>query len=315
MKRFLLFAILIVALDQTIGFVLKRLYLRTTSGEAGGLINCALRRDPDVLVLGSSRAKHHVSPAILRARLSASVFNAGINGHDFLYAIMLLDLWTRSHAPPKAILLHIDPQSLSRSENELERSSVFSAYFGESERVRSILLMRGKYEWLKYLSSSYRFNGKVLPIIKNLASRPDEAFDGYIGLEGSLEPGSTPDTDLGNGSNRDSVPFWDLKLSYLDELARYCKANGSRLMLFHSPMFQEDAAALAAWSTRLSVLHMSREGVEFLDLSERTRELVTGRPDLFKDFSHLNSKGAERFSTLLADEIAARIGPIATRRQ
>jgi hypothetical protein len=315
MKRFVLFAILIVALDQTIGFVLKRLYLRTTSGEAGGLINCALRHDPDVLVLGSSRAKHHVSPAILRARLSASVFNAGINGQDFLYAIMLLDLWTRSHAPPKAILLHVDLQSLSRSENELDRTSVFSAYFGESERVRSILLTRGKYEWLKYLSSSYRFNGKVLPIIKNLASRPDEAFDGYIGLEGSLAPGSAPVTHSGNGSNWESVPFWDLKLGYLDELARYCKANGTRLLLFHSPIFQEDPAALAAWSTRLSALHLSQEGIEFLDLAERTRELLAGRPYLFKDNFHLNSKGAEIFSTILADEIAARIGPIATGRK
>ena len=315
MKRFLLLAILFVALDQTIGFMLNRLYLRTTTGEAGGLINCALRRDPEVLVLGSSRAKHHVSPAILRARLSASVFNAGINGHDFLYAIMLLDLWTRSHAPPKAILLHIDPESLSRSENELARTSVFAPYFGESARVRSILLMRGKYEWLKYLSYSYRFNGKVLPIIKNLASRPDEAFDGYIGLEGSLESGSTSVTDLGNGSNGESVLFWDLKLSYLDDLARYCTVNGTRLILFHSPRFQEDTAALAAWSTRLSALRMFKEGVEFLDLSERTRELLTGRPDLFKDYSHLNSKGAEIFSTLLADEIAARIAPIATDRR
>ena len=104
-------------------------------------------------MLGSSRAKHHVSPAILRARLFDSVYNAGINGQGFLYAIMLLDLWTRSHALPKAILLHIDPQSLSRSEEELQRTSVFSAYFGESERIRSILLMRGKYEWLEYLSS------------------------------------------------------------------------------------------------------------------------------------------------------------------
>jgi len=315
MKRFMLIVVLVVGLDQTIGFLLNRLYLHTTSGDSGGVINGVLRRNPDVFVLGSSRARHHVVPAILRERLSASVFNAGIDGHGFLYAIMLLDLWTRSHAAPKAILLHVDPSSLAYSEQELARTSVFSGYFSESERVRSILLMRGKYEWLKYLSSSYRFNGKVFPIIKNLITRPDDTFDGYVGLEGSLEPGSIPIAIPGESENEHSVSFWDKKINYLSELARYCKTNGTRLILFHSPRFQEDPAALAAWSKRLSDLEFSHEGVEFLDLSAQTHDLIVGRSDLFKDVAHLNARGAQMFSTLLADEIARRLAPIAAKRQ
>ncbi|UVT19569.1 MAG: hypothetical protein H8K03_17525 [Nitrospira sp.] len=247
-------------------------------------------------------------PAILQERLSASVFNAGIDGHGFLYAIMLLDLWTHSHAPPKAILLHVDPTSLTYSEEELARTSVFSGHFGHSDRVRSILLMRGKYEWLKYLSSSYRFNGKVLPIIKNLTTRQDDTFDGFIGLEGSLESGAIPGADSRESLSEYSATFWDLKLDYLSELARYCKMNGTRLILFHSPRFQEDPTALAAWSQRLSALHLSYDGVEFLDLSERTHKLLAGRPGLFKDIAHLNAKGAEVFSTLLAEEVGNRIG-------
>lgn len=311
MKKFLLFAILVIGLDQTIGCLLNRLYLRTNSGEEGGLINWALRQDPDVLVLGSSRAKHHVSPAILKERLSASAFNAGINGQDFLYASMLLDLWTRSHRPPKLILLHVDPKSFARSEAELQRTSVFSAYFGKSQRVRDILLMRGKFERVKYLSFSYRFNGKVLAILKNLIRRFDEKFDGYVGLKGSLDSRSMQIPAAGDVPELESAPAWDLKLGYLDEIARYCKANGVRLLLFHSPRFDEDPAALAAWSTRLAILVASREGVEFLDLAGGSQKLFEGRPDLFKDHAHLNSTGAEMFSALLADEVAARIGPIA----
>jgi hypothetical protein len=312
LKRFLLIASLIIGLDQTIGFLLNRLYLQTTSGDNGGVINGVLRRNADVLVLGSSRARHHVLPVILKERMSVSVFNAGINGQGFLYAFMLLDLWTRSHVPPKAILLHVDPTSLSYSEEELARTHIFSGYFRESERVRSILLMRGKYEWLKYLSSSYRFNGKVLPIIKNLTVRYDDTIDGYIGLKGSLEPGSISSRDPRKSPNEDSASFWDLKLSYLAELARYCKTNGTRLILFHSPRFQEDPETLAIWSRRLSALLMPYEGVEFLDLAAHTDELFAGRPDLFKDEAHLNERGSEVFSRLLADEVASRLGSIAT---
>lgn len=311
MRRFLIIAVLVIGLDQTIGFLLHRSYLHTTSGERGGVINGALKQNPQVLVLGSSRAKHHVMPAILGARLSASVFNAGIDGHDFLYAIMLLDLWTRSHAPPKVILLHIDPYSLSYSKHELDRVNVFSGYFGESERIRNIILMRGKYEWLKYLSSSYRFNGKVLPIIKNVVKGSDDTLDGYVPLEGSLESGAIPFLHPSKHANEYSDPLWDLKLSYLIDIARYCKANGTRFILFHSPRFQEDPTALAEWWKRLAAMQLSEAGVEFLDLAEQSQYLVTDRSDLFKDRTHLNVRGAEIFSRLLADEVASRLGMVA----
>ncbi|MBK8276248.1 MAG: hypothetical protein IPK92_10445 [Nitrospira sp.] len=310
MRRILIVILLIIGLDQLIGFVLSQLYLRTSSGDRGGDINGALRRNSDVLVLGSSRAKHHVIPAILRDKLSVSVFNAGIDGHDFLYAIMLLNLWTQSHPPPKAILLHVDPTSLAYSKQELDRASIFSGYFWESQRVRDVLLMRGKYEWVKYLSSSYRFNGKVLQVIKNLLAGDDDPPDGYVGLQGSIEGDSLGSADAHNTIAEFEAPFWDLKLNYLAELARYCRTNGTYLILFHSPRIREDSAALAAWSQRLSLLHQSYGGVEYLNLTEQTRQLFTERPDLYKDGAHLNAVGAKVFSMLLADEVASllRVG-------
>ena len=309
MRRFLLFVLLVIGLDQAIGFLLNRLYLRTFSGESGGLINHALRQQPDVLVLGSSRAKHHVSPAILEARLSAKVFNAGINGQDFLYAILLLDLWERTHTPPKAILLHVDPGFLSRSEVELQTVSVFSAYYRQSERVRSIFGLRSRYEWVKYCSSSFRFNGKVFPLIKNLAAVPDPHFNGYLGLKGTLTGRplamrkATPDVG--------TVPPapWDLKVQYLRELAHYCATNGVRLLLFHSPRFEEDGPALAAWSADLKSLLATCPGAEYLDLAEPCQEMISGHPELFRDGSHLNTEGSERFSALLAEEVARRLPP------
>ncbi|MHC9063845.1 hypothetical protein ACYX34_14310 [Nitrospira sp. CMX1] len=310
MKHVLFIAVLIIGIDQMIGCVLSRLYLHTTTGDSGGIINGVLRRKADFLVLGSSRAKHHVIPAILKKQLSGSVFNAGINGHDFLYAIMLLDIWTHAHAPPKAILLHIDYASLSYSEKELARTHVFSGYFGESERVRGILLMRGEYEWVKYLSFSYRFNGKVLSIIKNLVMRTDnmlDEYDGYVGLNGTFVARVDPVISPAESSSDEFPPFWELKLSYLSELARYCKVNGTRLILFHSPRYQEDSAALVDWSKRIADLQLTHEGVEYLDLSARSAERITGRSEYFRDVAHLNSKGAEVFSQILADEIARHL--------
>jgi hypothetical protein len=306
MKKITLFFILVLALDQSIGLVLNNLYLRTTTGETGGLINYALKQQPDVLILGSSRACHHVSPAILQKKLSFSAFNAGIDGQDFLYAYMLFDLWTHSHSPPKVILLHVDPVSFDRRDGELQRTSVFSSYFDKSDRVREILLMRGNFEWIKYLSYSYRFNGKTLPILKNLMPHPQESFDGYSGLIGSIQLNATSMSNRNNfvisGNSR-----WDVKLRYLTELARYCSLNGTRLILFHSPQIGEDTTSLLAWSAWLERFLKPYPGCEYMDLSESYRQLFDGKRDLFKDASHLNSKGAEILTNLLADEIAKRI--------
>lgn len=202
---------------------------------------------------------------------------------------------------------------MSRRDEEIQRTSVFSAYYGKSERVRDIIAMRGKYERIKYLSSAYRFNGKVLPILKNLRVHPDGKFNGFVGLEGSLDPAMAAAENPTAGWGDDSGAVWAPKLEYLREIAGRCRKNGTRLILFHSPYFEEDEATLKAWLTRLAALHLDREGIEYLDLSERTHPLFAGRPDLFKDRSHLNSKGAVLFSTALANELAGRIGPKLTR--
>jgi len=306
-RAFIIFVVFIVALDQAVGAALDGLYRRTTSGELGGLINLALKQSPDILVLGNSRARHHIAPSILGPRLSASVFNAGADGHDFLYAIMLLDLWTRSHRPPGAIILNMDPRSLSRSEEELQRTSVFSAYFGESRTVQRVLLIRDHYARLKYLSSSYRFNGKVLPIIKNLIVQPDPAFDGYVGATDSMDVRADP-IIAAVGQEVGQAAEWDVKLEYLKELAKYCRENGTRLFLVAGPVFTPDPVR-SVWSARMSELITSFPGVEFLDLSERTHpELFAAQAQLYHDNLHLNARGAEIFSTLLASQIAERIG-------
>jgi hypothetical protein len=308
-RALVLFLVFIAGLDQALGTALDGLYRQTTSGELGGFINLALKQSPDILVLGSSRAAAHVSPSILRARLSASAFNAGAAGQDFLYAIMLFDLWTRSHHPPAAIILNVDPRSLARSEEEIQRTGVFSAYFDKSETVQRILLMRSHYARLKYLSYSYRFNGKVLPIIKNLVERPDSAFDGYTPARGALDVSSDPRLAV-TGRETGEFPDWDLKLEYLKELTQYCRKNGTRLFLIAAPVFTADPVR-GAWSARMSRLATSYAGLEFLDLSERTHpELFSGKAHLYHDNMHLNARGAEIFSTLLASEIAERMGKV-----
>src|SRR5689334_19984371 len=120
MKRVVVFALLVAALDLAIGRAFDHLYRRTFSGERGGLTNYALTKDADLLVLGSSRAQYQVMPSVLHQRLSLAAFNAGLKGHDFLYSVLFFDLWRRIHAAPQATLIQVDIESLLERATELQ---------------------------------------------------------------------------------------------------------------------------------------------------------------------------------------------------
>jgi hypothetical protein len=307
MRRLFIFvgvAALIVIMDIALGASLDRLYRKTRTGETGGLINDALSRHEQILLLGSSRMRHHAMPAILNRKLSLTAFNAGMDGQDFLYAVMLFDLWQRSNAPPKAIVLNIDSDCFEKSDEELQRAGVFSFYYDNSELVRQILNQRSRFERLKFLSRAYRANGKVFAIARNLFTHRDRDFDGFEPLSGHLSARTV-------GARHESIPtlteFWSLKVECFKRLANYCSKHGTRLVLVQSPRYREDQRAHDAWVNVLSQFLASYPDVEFVDLSACAHpDVFRDKPELFKDGSHLNAHGAEIFSTMLAQALQTK---------
>jgi hypothetical protein len=308
LRSALAFVFLVVVLDRSLGLVLEHLYKKTRSGEMGGLINGALSTRAQVLLLGSSRMQHHVDPEVLSRKLSLSVYNAGLDGEDFLYAAMLMDLWQRYDPPPRMIILQVDPFSFTKSTGELKRSSIFSFYLDESDLVRQVIYQQSALEPFKYVSSCYRANGKVLPIFKNLFAPDYDPLNGFRPLSGTMAappPGQNSGTP---GLWEDPAEFWDFKVKCFKKLAMTCHRNGTRLFLFHSPRFAESRAHHDAWVAALKALLSDYPDVEFIDISEFTYPKVfANRPELYVDNVHLNAKGAEILSDLLASTIQARL--------
>jgi hypothetical protein len=300
---------LVVIVDMTLGASFGWLYRKTRTGESGGLINDALSRHAQVLLLGSSRMRHHGVPAVLKRKLSLTAFNAGMDGQDFLYAVMLFDLWQRSNAPPNAIVLNIDSDSFEKNDEELQRAGVFSFYYDDSPLVRQILNERSRFERLKFLSHAYRANGKVLAIGKNLFSHPVPDFDGFEPLSGHLSTNRSScvvksTSEGGPAVTATAAEFWSLKVECFKRLAEYCRKHGTRLVLVQSPRYREDPRAHDAWVRVLSEFLASYPGVEFVDLSTCAHpEVFRDKAELFKDGSHLNEQGAEIFSTMLAEAL------------
>src|SRR5262245_64749898 len=86
MKRVIVFVLLVVLLDLGLGWVLARIYRQSFTGDRFGLLNYALTQEPQILVLGSSRAQYHIMPSVLTKELGLTAYNAGLKGQDFLYS-------------------------------------------------------------------------------------------------------------------------------------------------------------------------------------------------------------------------------------
>jgi hypothetical protein len=312
MRRIVAFVLLALALDWGIGGALELLYRRTFTGERGGLTNLALARDADLLVLGSSRAQYQVMPSVLRERLAMTAFNAGLKGHDFLYSVLLFDLWKQTHAAPRAALLQVDIESLLDRSSELESAQIFAPYLDDSALVREVLYSADRFKRIEYWSRSYRFNGKAFSIARNLFTQHEAQSDGFIPALGTLNPATHKAV---NALDQDATaidqarrPFSATKVRYLRDLAAYGDERGMRLVLFHTPLYGQDREAHDAWAERIRAL-AGDLSIDFIDICEATHPHVfRNRPALYNDANHLNAQGAVIFTNLLADELRGRLG-------
>jgi hypothetical protein len=310
MKRVAFFILLTVALDVTLGAVLGALDRRTFSGDRGGLVNYALTKDADTLILGSSRAEYHLMPSVLDRKLAGTSYNAGLKGQDLLCAVMLYDLWKRRHPTPRAVVLTIDVESLLARPTEVAAAAQLMApYLDESALVREILYSGGTFKRVEYFSRAYRYNGKVLSIAKHLFSPPAPDFDGF-----SISPGALdPVTDVGvlNALDQDETQlqmaqrsFSPRKVAYLREFAQEITGHGGRLFLLHTPLYRQDEAAHRIWMSNLEPIVRSLPGVEIVDLCTATHpEVFANKPELYRNLNHLNQRGAEILSGMLAEEL------------
>jgi hypothetical protein len=177
-----------VLLDRGLGSVIARVQGQSFTGDRDGLLNYALTQEPQVLVLGSSRAQFQIMPSVLTKELGLTAYNAGHKGQDFLYSVMFYDLWKRRHPRPKILVLTIDIESLIPRETEINTAHIVDAYLDESPLVREILYSGSPFKRFQYLSSTYRFNGAVLSLGKHAFNRPPPSYDGFAVDAGALDP-------------------------------------------------------------------------------------------------------------------------------
>lgn len=282
--------------DRGIGYLMKYLYFNQQSGD-GYLITYVIdSTKADILVLGSSRAKHSYNPQIVEDSTQFSCFNAGRDGTEHLLFNHGQFLAATKRYNPKIVILDLRPEDLAYSAKEYDMLSPLLPYYKTHDEIRELLLERGPFESLKHVSSLYPFNSLVFQVIMGnleLNKKRKVHYNGYVPFREAKVVGKI-----------DTLPIHvtkldEYKIGLLRNMISVCNHKNIRLIFVYSPTWH--IVTETAYDSVLSNL-CNENQVEYLNMSNLPEFLEN--PGYFYDRTHLNEKGAGIFTSLLIRNIA-----------
>lgn len=292
MKKFILkiclFLGLCIIMDYVAGFTFDYLKKHAKGGSTHNNYYILNDCNVDIVILGSSRAKHHYCPSIIEDSLGLSCYNCSEEGNG----VMLAN--ARYHAivnryTPKVVVYEITP---SFDYQVVEDNTKFLRYLKPYYRQPEVKDVVDKFvdptTRLTLMSQMYQNNSSLLAyILDNVSARGSQ--QGFIPLTGTMK--KEPDLESNENFKVD-----DDKLFLLEDIVRDCNSRGITLVFTMSPFYKindtsdYNIALELAQKYEINVLDYLQDS-NFKDIS------------LYQDNNHLNNAGAIQYSKVFAHDL------------
>jgi len=306
-----IFLLGLVVFDWVLGSALNRYLPRSAAGDVVGYGNLALAQPgTDLIVLGSSRALHQIDPQVLKGELGLDAVNGGVDGQGIAYARAVEALLSAREMGPKVFVLNMDISDMANE--DVSPAVALAPFLGENEAVDEILMRSTSHGYLKFLSSSFRFNSRALALLAKLVTQRDEKIhDGFSPIERAMDD-DPENVEIGGDWFRKGAEQLDpFKMQLYRNFLKSARAAGTQVFVVVGPRFWPpdfDQDPRTAPIGRLAGV-ASEEGASFLALDSFSNPEFSD-PDLYSDPAHLNSEGARLYSERLAREIAKALEAI-----
>lgn len=292
--RLLLTAFLVLACDRGIGLILRILYYNQQSGVYFQTTYSIDSTRADILVFGSSRARHHYVPKVFEDRLHYTCFNTGLDGSSILYNYALFSAITQRYIPTQ-VILDIRPYELRYDPSDYEKLSVLLPYNRANPEFDRLIDLRGPFEKVKRISSIYPYNSLIIQIAMGNIRNPDKNDKNSKGYD--------PIYDVMKSEELDTLEIETNKIDInksiaLQQIILTCQKENIDLILVNSPAYHILKDSL--YTKNLQKL-CTENRIKFWDMSNHP--VFKNNPRYFADKSHLNDEGAKLFTNLLIDSI------------
>lgn len=286
MKKFLvkiaLFFAIIAVIDFAFGKVCDYLRDHTKGGFSGNIHYICEESNEDIIMMGSSRMRHHYVPQVFEDSLRITCYNAGIDGNGIMLNYGFLKMILQRYTP-ELIIYDVAGFDMYKDDNT-KYLRTLRHYYNEPG-IAEITYDVDRMERWKCLSSLYRYNSALLGFIgDNL--HPTQLFNkGYWPSYNVMD--YVPKRD-----EKDSPRDVDsLKMYYVHKYVDLAKSKGIQLVFVASPTWFGDSDA--DYNRPIKDL-CEREKVPFIDCYYDS--LLCSNYEYWSDPIHLNDKGARLFS-------------------
>ena len=294
MKKILIHIAIIACLffvfDRTLGLGLKFLYGQSNATDEYKISYSNETTRDSVLFFGSSRTLHHYVPSIFEKELRTTCYNVadwGIKNIYYHYGLLgnILSRYT-----PKTIIFEIHPCDWMQTPfSGTERANSLAPYCGMSKTCDEMLKLSGNY-WAYRISTVYRYTGSLPNLMAGKFGTMDRSLKGWKPLDGVLDT-------TGIKAEEYPFPIDKERVDLIERFIKDCKQKNIQLSIIVSPMYVCSKKDVFKIPRELATKHH----IPFID--HYRDSAYVGHPDLFYDFGHLNRKGAEIYSEMIAKDI------------
>ena len=256
----------------------------------------------DLAIYGSSRAWVHFDPEVMEDSIGISVYNFGIDGHNFTLQYLRHKEYFKHNKKPKIILLSLDIGSLEKNNNPYNYQQ-FLPYMYWNQEIKEYTQQFDFFSPYEFYLPLLRYAGQRSIIQKILSNKINQSYSktirrkGFKGQNKELTDKSTKSSMSKREVKMDSE-IKKLFLRFIEEVV----SENIQLLFVYSP---EYIAGQKHITNREEILEFYRAcadkyNIRFVDFSNHSISL---NKNLFYNYSHLNISGANAFSKALIPQI------------
>lgn len=289
------FLIILLIVDSIVGSFAKRIYFNQKTGKQARITKSLQVVDDEILFFGSSRAARHYNPKIFENELGVSCYNTGVKGQGILFQSILLEIILK-RTNPQLIILNIDESTLYKSNRAYDRIRDINPYYSDyPEIIKPYLSMKSSLVDLKLFLKSFQYNSTIVHAIKYYFF-PQEDIKGFLPLYGEIKANQNK---IDVKSNQGKI----LDENFINALYSFVYASQKynfKLIFIKSPNLRYYDFSKSESINKIKEISEKNQ-IPFVDFSNN--EIFLEKYSLFYDNSHLNIKGSDLLSNLLAEKI------------
>lgn len=264
----------------------------------------AWKIDEEVVIIGNSRARHQYDANRIQDSLGMSVMNAGKDGNQLLLQSCMIQNMLKRHTP-KYIIWETDPHGLMHSEEELQRISDLNPFYGQDSLSTRLIESRGWNERYKMLSYCYRNNGRLPGLLEvKYTKKKDDGLQGYVPVKNTGY--KYPTLGFMEWESSSEKLREDIFIETIDK----AKSLGCRVVIASTPQYKKSNIAETVQYERFMQICDSMDVPWINHLQD---DQLISDSTYFKDASHLNGKGVDKYMELFIPELKEYVQEIDKR--